>query len=67
MGERLRAAERQGALATPGELGPLGRTACGEPRQGTRLSETYADTAPSPPDTLCPRCTAKTPTGEPNF
>jgi GNAT superfamily N-acetyltransferase len=40
-----------------GELGNKGRTLCGEPRQGTRLSETYADIQPIPPECVCPRCT----------
>ena len=44
-------------LVPAGELGPRGRTACGEPRQGTRLSETYAEVAPTPPEVLCPSCT----------
>src|SRR5919198_45426 len=44
-------------LVPAGELGPRGRSLCGEPRQGTRLSETYAEIAPSPPELLCSRCT----------
>ena len=43
-------------LVGPGELGPRGRTLCGEPRQGTRLSETYAEVEPAPPECLCQRC-----------
>ena len=43
-------------LIPAGELGVRGRTLCGEPRQGTPLSETYADIPPVTPDTLCPRC-----------
>jgi hypothetical protein len=45
-------------IVPPGALGLRGRTACGEPRQGTRLSETYADTRPEPPDCICARCSA---------
>ena len=29
-----------------GELGPRSRTLCGQPRQGTPLSETYAEIQP---------------------
>ena len=43
-------------LIPAGELGRHGRSLCGEPRQGTRLSESYADVRPGPPETLCPRC-----------
>ena len=43
-------------LIPAGELGVRGRSLCGEPRQGTSLSETYAEIAPVPPDGLCPRC-----------
>ncbi len=43
-------------LIPAGELGVRGRSLCGEPRQGTSLSETYADIPPGPPDTLCARC-----------
>ena len=43
-------------LIPAGELGVRGRSLCGEPRQGTSLSETYADMPPVAPDTLCPRC-----------
>lgn len=43
-------------LVGPSELGARGRTLCGEPRQGTRLSETYADVEPTPPDCICQRC-----------
>jgi hypothetical protein len=45
-------------LVPPGALGTHGRTLCGEPRQGSRLSETYADAQPAPPECICPRCTA---------
>jgi hypothetical protein len=44
-------------LVPAGELGPRGRTLCGEPRQGSRLSETYAEIEPSPPELICQRCT----------
>ena len=43
-------------LIPAGELGVRSRTLCGEPRQGTSLSETYAEIPPAAPDTLCPRC-----------
>jgi GNAT superfamily N-acetyltransferase len=45
-------------LVPGGKLGNHGRTLCGEPRQGTRLSETFADIQPIPPECMCPRCTA---------
>ncbi len=38
------------------EHGTHGRAMCGEPRQGTRLSETHAEAAPAPPEHMCPRC-----------
>ncbi|HEY3061158.1 MAG TPA: hypothetical protein VGL99_19505 [Chloroflexota bacterium] len=38
------------------EHGTHGRAVCGEPRQGTRLSETHAEVAPTPPEHMCPRC-----------
>jgi hypothetical protein len=41
-----------------GELGARGQSLCGEPRQGTHLSETCADVRPSPPEELCARCVA---------
>jgi hypothetical protein len=40
-----------------GEHGPRGRSLCGEPRQGTRLSETHSDSEPRFPDAVCQRCT----------
>ncbi len=43
-------------MVPAGERGARGRTLCGEPRQGTRLSETYAEVEPGPPDCICPRC-----------
>ena len=43
-------------LVGPSELGPRGRTLCGEPRQGTRLSETYAEVEPAPPECICLGC-----------
>ncbi|HEV7666065.1 MAG TPA: hypothetical protein VGQ62_21210 [Chloroflexota bacterium] len=46
-------------LIPSGELGPRGRTLCGEPRQGTPLSETYAEQQPSSPERVCPRCTER--------
>jgi hypothetical protein len=45
-------------MVPPGERGNRGRTLCGEPRQGTPLSETYAELRPSPPDCVCAKCTA---------
>ena len=45
-------------LVPAGELGPRGRSVCGEPRQGTRLSETYAEVQPAPPERLCQSCVA---------
>lgn len=44
-------------LVPAGERGTRGRTLCGEPRQGTPLSETYAEQAPGPPECICQRCT----------
>ena len=45
-------------MVPPGERGNRGRTLCGEPRQGTPLSETYAELrAQSRPTVLC-QCTA---------
>jgi hypothetical protein len=44
-------------MVPPGERGAQGRTLCGEPRQGTRLSETYAEVQPEPPECVCQRCT----------
>ena len=43
-------------LVPAGERGVKGRTLCGEPRQGTPLSETYAEIAPDPPECICRRC-----------
>jgi hypothetical protein len=40
-----------------GDLGPRSRTLCGQPRQGTRLSETYAETQPEAPECICALCT----------
>jgi hypothetical protein len=48
-------------IVPAGEHGAHGRTLCGEPRQGTRLSEAHAEVEPLPPDTLCPRCVALAP------
>jgi hypothetical protein len=39
-----------------GERGSRGRALCGEPRQGTPFSEGYAETAPQPPELVCPQC-----------
>ena len=43
-------------LVPAGALGPRGRSLCGEPRQGTRLSETYAEDQPAPPERICESC-----------
>lgn len=40
-----------------GVLGQRSRTLCGQPRQGTPLSETYAEIQPAPPDCICALCT----------
>jgi hypothetical protein len=45
-------------MVPSGDLGPRGRSVCGEPRQGTPLSEGYAEIEPSPPECICQRCTA---------
>jgi hypothetical protein len=45
-------------LIPAGELGPRARTLCGQPRQGTPLSETYADVEPPAPECICEKCTA---------
>ena len=44
-------------LIPAGELGPKTRALCGQPRQGTALSETYAETRPETPECLCELCT----------
>jgi hypothetical protein len=44
-------------LIPDGALGPRSRTLCGQPRQGTALSETYADIQPAEPDCICASCT----------
>jgi len=38
------------------EHGPRGRSLCGKPRQGTRLSEMLASLAPTPPEYVCQAC-----------
>jgi hypothetical protein len=38
------------------EHGARGRALCGEPRQGTRLSEMLASLAPAPPASVCQEC-----------
>jgi hypothetical protein len=45
-------------LIPAGELGVRSRTLCGQPRQGTPLSETYAEVEPAPPECICELCTA---------
>jgi hypothetical protein len=44
-------------LIPVGDLGPRSRTLCGQPRQGTPLSETYAETQPAAPECICSLCT----------
>ena len=46
-------------IVPAGELGIRGRALCGQPRQGTRLSEGYADSLPPPPERLCQACAEK--------
>ena len=46
-------------LIPRGELGQRSRSLCGQPRQGTPLSETYADIRPGPPDCICTLCAQK--------
>jgi hypothetical protein len=46
-------------LVPAGELGTRSRTLCGQPRQGTPLSETYADVQPIPPECICQLCNAR--------
>jgi hypothetical protein len=46
-------------IVPAGELGIRGRTLCGEPRQGTPLSEAYADSEPGAPERLCQACAEK--------
>jgi hypothetical protein len=43
-------------IVPAGEHGIRGRALCGEPRQGTALSEGHAETAPVLPDLMCRRC-----------
>jgi hypothetical protein len=45
-------------LIPAGALGPRSRSLCGQPRQGTALSETYADIQPLAPECICVVCTA---------
>jgi hypothetical protein len=44
-------------LIPAGEFGSKTRALCGQPRQGTPLSETYADTRPAEPECVCEVCT----------
>ena len=44
-------------LIQNGELGPRTRALCGQPRQGTPLSEAYAETQPETPECICALCT----------
>jgi hypothetical protein len=43
-------------LIPAGALGTRSRTVCGQPRQGTPLSETYAEVQPEPPECVCELC-----------
>jgi hypothetical protein len=43
-------------LVPAGALGPRGRALCGAPRQGTPLSESYAEVQPAPPERICDSC-----------
>ena len=43
-------------LIPAGELGVRSRTVCGQPRQGTLLSESYAEIQPGPPECICALC-----------
>ena len=45
-------------LIPAGELGSRTRALCGQPRQGTPLSETYVEIQPADPERLCEPCTA---------
>jgi hypothetical protein len=45
-------------LIPAGDMGPRARSLCGQPRQGTPMSETYADVEPTAPDCICELCTA---------
>ena len=45
-------------LIPAGDLGSRTRALCGQPRQGTPLSETYAEIQPADPERLCEPCTA---------
>ena len=45
-------------LIPAGELGSRTRALCGQPRQGTPLSETYVDIQPADPERLYEPCTA---------
>jgi hypothetical protein len=45
-------------LIPDGELGTRSRTLCGQPRQGTSLSETYVEVEPEPPECICALCVA---------
>jgi aminoglycoside 2'-N-acetyltransferase I len=44
-------------LIPAAELGPRSRALCGQPRQGTPLSETYAEIQPAPTECMCQPCT----------
>ncbi len=48
-------------IVPDGERGVRGRTVCGEPRQGTPLSEGYSAAVPPPPERICLRCAALAP------
>ncbi len=44
-------------LVPDGDLGPRTRALCGQPRQGTPLSEAYAEAQPEAPECICALCT----------
>jgi len=48
-------------IVPAGEHGVKGRALCGEPRQGTRLSEGHSTTEPRSADALCPQCATQGP------
>ena len=48
-------------IVPAGEHGIRGRALCGEPRQGTRLSEGHAEIQPGPPELMCQRCAERAP------
>jgi hypothetical protein len=49
-------AGEQWHIVPENEHGLRGRALCGAPRQGTNLSEAHAQSAPLPPEWMCPNC-----------